>query len=270
MLIAFLVVLLLILLWLFCALPQLPTRSLHDFEGWDYAHRGLWNKEVPENSLTAFRRAADAGFGIELDVQRSSDGQLVVFHDDDLARMCGVRKPVCACSLTELRGLRLAESDETIPTFTEVLDAVGGRVPIIVEIKQGAHREDTCRKTDALLQRYPGLTCVESFDPRVVRWFRKNRPQRIRGQLTAWPGRRSVCRRNAKTVFLGLMLANVIGRPDFIAHETATDSSIFFRIARRLGAHTVAWTVKSQEEMDALRSRYELLIFDSFVPERRA
>jgi glycerophosphoryl diester phosphodiesterase len=266
MVVVFLVMVLLALLWLFCALPQLPTRSLHDFEGWDYAHRGLWDAEVPENSLAAFRRAAASGFGMELDVQLSSDGEPVVFHDDDLERMCGVRKPVSACTLTELRSLRLLDSDEAIPTFSEVLSAVNGAVPMIVEIKQCRNREDVCRKVDAMLQRYPGLACVESFDPRVVRWFRKHRPQRIRGQLTAFPTKKSVCRRTFRTCLLGSMMTNLLGRPDFIAQEHRTDRNPFFSVARKLGAWTVAWTVQSQEDMDRLRSRYDLLIFDSFVP----
>ena len=254
------------LLWLFCALPQLPTRSMHDFEGWDYAHRGLWDAYRPENTLTAFRRAVREGYGIELDVQLTADGELAVFHDDSLDRMCGVRKPLSDCTLTELRGYPLLDTAEVIPTLPEVLRVVDGAVPLIVEIKQGPHLKELCQKVDLLLQRYPGVACVESFDPRVGRWFRKNRPRRIRGQLTAFPVRKSVCKRNVKTMCLGLMLSNLVSRPDFVAQEAATDRNPFFRVMRLLGAHTVAWTVKSQEQMDSLRGRYDLQIFDSFVP----
>ena len=266
-LIAVLILIFLALLWAFLAMPQWPPRPMTAFAGRDYAHRGLWSPDgPPENSLTAFRLAAEAGFGIELDVQRTVDGELVVFHDDSLERMCGVRKPLTSCTYAELQACPLLSGDETIPTFAEVLREVAGRVPLIVEIKQGPDVAETCRLADAMLQRYPGLACVESFDPRAVRWFRKNRPQRIRGQLAAFPTRRSVCGRSAKTLMLGLMVCNVLSRPDFVAHETATDRSPFFRAVRRMGASTVAWTVRSQEEMDRLRGRYDLQIFDSFLP----
>ena len=266
MILILVLVLFLALLWLYCALPQLPTRSMHDFEGWDYAHRGLWDAYRPENSLTAFRRAVQAGYGIELDVQLTADGELAVFHDDSLDRMCGVRKLLWDCTLTELRGYPLLDTPETIPTLPEVLHTVDGAVPLIVELKQGPRPKELCRKVDLLLQRYPGAACIESFDPRIVRWFRKNRPQRIRGQLTAFPTRKSVCSRNLKTLALGLMVSHFFSRPDFVAQETATDRNPFFRAMPRLGAHTVAWTVKSQAQMDSLRNRYDLQIFDSFVP----
>ncbi|MBR5344300.1 MAG: glycerophosphodiester phosphodiesterase [Clostridia bacterium] len=264
------VILLLALLWLFCSLPHLPTRSMSDFEGWDYAHRGLWDAYRPENSLTAFRRAVQSGFGIELDVQLTTDGELAVFHDDSLDRMCGVRKLLSDCTLAELRGYPLLDTPETIPTLPEVLRTVDGAVPLIVELKQGPRSKELCRKVDLLLQRYPGTACIESFDPRIVRWFRKNRPQRIRGQLTAFPTRRSVCSKSPKTLLLGLMVCNVLSRPDFVAQEAATDRNPFFRAMHLLGAHTVAWTVRSQAQMDSLRSRYDLQIFDSFVPGENA
>ena len=95
---------------------------------------------------------------------------------------------------------------------------------------------------------------------------RKNRPRRIRGQLTAFPTKNSVCKRNTKTLMLGLMVSNLVSRPDFVAQEAATDRNPFFASMHWLGAHTVAWTVQSQEQMDSLRGRYELQIFDSFVP----
>ena len=266
-LIPVLILVFLALLWVFLALPQWPPRSLEAFAGRDYAHRGLWQPGgAPENSLAAFRRAVDAGFGIELDVQRTADGELVVFHDDTLERMCGVRKVLADCTLAELRGYPLLDSAEQIPTFADVLRTVDGRVPLIVEIKQGERIAETCRRTDALLQRYAGAACIESFDPRAVRWFRRNRPQRIRGQLAAFPGRASVCDRSFRTLLLGLMVCNVLTRPDFVAHETATDRNPFFRAVRRMGAYTVAWTVRTQAEMDRLRGRYDLQIFDSFLP----
>lgn len=255
------------LAWVYLALPQSPPRAMDAFTGRDYAHRGLWTPEgPPENSLEAFRLAAEAGFGIELDVQRTADGELVVFHDDSLERMCGLRKPLASCTLAELKGYSLLDSTQPIPLLAEALQAVGGRVPLIVEIKPGKEIQDICRKTDALLQRYTGEACVESFDPRAMRWFRKNRPGRIRGQLAAFPTRRTPRDWNTRTLLLGMMVCNAFSRPDFVAYKAATDRNPFFRAVRRMGAYTVAWTVRSQEEMDRLRDRYDIQIFDSFLP----
>lgn len=262
-----LILLALLALYLFCILPQLPKRSMSPLMGVDYAHRGLWdNKTVPENSLPAFRRAAEHGFGIELDVQGTADGALVVFHDDSLERMCGIRRSVGACTLHELQAARLLGTGEQIPTFADVLKTVHGRVPLIVEIKACANLMRVCEQVDDLLQRYPGVACIESFDPRAVRWFRKHHPQRIRGQLAFSPYRKDPLERKPKTFLLSSMVGNALCRPDFVAHEVESARHPGFWLVRKLGVRTVAWTVRSQEQMDSLRDRWDLQIFDSFVP----
>ena len=90
---------------------------------------------IPENSLPAFRRAVEAGYGIELDLHLTTDGQLVVFHDDTLDRVCGVSGRVDESSYPELQQLRLSGTDETIPLFSQVLEVVAGKIPMIVEVK---------------------------------------------------------------------------------------------------------------------------------------
>ena len=101
-------------------------RDLSDFTGKTYAHRGLHGPGVPENSLPAFRRAAQKGVGVELDVQLTRDGVPVVFHDQSLLRMCGVDRRVCDLSYEELKAYPLQGSSEVIPTFRQVLDVLGG------------------------------------------------------------------------------------------------------------------------------------------------
>ena len=101
----------------------------------DYAHRGLHNDEIPENSLAAFEAACEAGHGIELDIQLSKDGEVMVFHDYTLIRMTGKEGKVCDYTAAELKSTSLKGTDQTIPTFAEVLDLVNGRVPILVELK---------------------------------------------------------------------------------------------------------------------------------------
>lgn len=252
-------------LYLLLIRPNLPRRDIAHLRGYDYAHRGLWNAALPENSLGAFASAVESGFGIELDVHLTSDGQLAVFHDDSLLRICGTDRPIHECTMAELEAMPLKGTAWRIPTFAAVLELVDGRVPLIVEIKAGPRLEELCRKTCDMLRRYCGPCCVESFHPLVVRWFRKNAPDMIRGQLAYGLGMRKP---TALNLMVGSLVQNALGRPDFIAFEAATDGALPMRLMRRMRPHLVCWTIHSQRDMDAQRRRYDLQIFDSFVPKR--
>lgn len=158
----------LLLLYLFLIAPRMrgkPDRT--PLLGVLYAHRGLFDNDTdaPENSLPAFRKAIEAGYGIELDVQLSKDGVPVVFHDASLKRMCGVNGKVWEYSLSELKQMKLAHSDAVIPTFAEVLDAVNGKVPLIIEYKLDVPQTEVCRLVNEQLLTYPGAYCIESFHP---------------------------------------------------------------------------------------------------------
>lgn len=161
----FLIILIvLILLYVFLLIPRLPRRDMSALTKVDYAHRGLWNAQRPENSLSAFRSAVDAGYGIELDVHRTKDGVLVVHHDDNLKRVCGVDRRIAQSTLAEVRACHLSGTAEVVPTFDEVLEAVGGRVPLIVELKVEQNVDSLCSAVRERMQRYNGLWCMESFD----------------------------------------------------------------------------------------------------------
>ena len=130
----------------------------------NYAHRGLHTEDgtVPENSLPAFRAAAEAGYAVEMDVHLTADDQLVVFHDDTLERMGGVPGVIDDFTLAELRALRLGDTDCVIPTFAEALEALGGRVPLLLEVKRGHNNRRLCALTLAALRTYGGPDCVQS------------------------------------------------------------------------------------------------------------
>ena len=151
--------------------------------GKKFAHRGLWDQESPENSLTAFQKAVNAGYGIEFDIHKTCDGHVVVFHDDTLTRMCGVEGKVEQKTLAELKELRLLGTDQQIPTLEEMLALVDGRVPLLVELKGESTATGLCPVADAILSQYKGDYIIESFNPLLVRWYRKNRPDVVRGQL---------------------------------------------------------------------------------------
>ncbi len=253
-------------LYLFLIAPRFRRRPMGALGKVWYAHRGLWNDELPENSLPAFRAAVGGGFGIETDVHLTKDEQLVIFHDDWLDRMCGVHRRITDCTLEELRACRLKGTGFGIPTLDEFLDTVAARTPLLIEIKTGPRVPRLCELLNERLTRYAGAYMIESFDPRAVRWYRRHRPDILRGQLTFGLTASSAVTRNSVTRLLATQAVNALGRPDFIAVEAASDRSLPLRLVRMFRAHWVAWTVRSQSQMDQLRPRYDTQIFEGFVP----
>ena len=230
----------------------------------NFAHRGLHkrDKSVPENSIAAFERASAKGYGMELDVQLSKDGQVVVFHDDTLNRVCGVDSRVDEKTYDELKEMSLCGTDETIPLFSDVLKTVRGRGPLIVELKTGKRNKELCEKTYALLKDYCGEYCIESFNPFIVRWFRKNAPEIVRGQL-ANPPKDYNGEVNGVTAFiLGNVLLNFLARPQFIAYKIAP-KPFTVKLCEALGAMKVCWT--SHEWVN--EKNYDVVIFEFYKPK---
>lgn len=259
------VILCLFLLYLFLIMPRIfkkPDRT--PFQGIHYAHRGLFDNhsEAPENSLPAFRKAVERGYGIELDVQLSKDNELVVFHDATLKRMCGVEGNVWDYTLKELKTFKLAESSETIPSFREFLDVVDGKVPFILEYKLDRPQTEVCRLANDMLKDYKGYYCIESFHPLALVWYKKNRKDVLRGQLCEEFFRNPKYRTPALSLQSFLFL-NFLTRPDFIAYNHKHARNISRRMCRRLGALSVTYTIKTKEEYEKAKNQFELFIFDS-------
>jgi len=213
----------------------------------DYAHRGLHGGEIPENSLAAFKKAAEKGFGIELDVQLSRDGEVMVFHDYTLSRMTSDERSLADLSLDELKALRLNGTNEEIPTLREVLAVVDGRVPILVELKGEDFKCDLCPKVDEILSSYSGAYCVESFNPILISWYRKRRPEISRGILTT-----SLCRERKITPMnfvLDVMALNFLARPDFVAYDLHYPNRLAIWICKKLWrAVPFIWTPRNEAE----------------------
>ena len=244
--------------------------SADDFRGLYYAHRGLYDNYhgIPENSLAAFRRAAEKGYGAEMDVQLTKDGQVIVFHDDDLDRMCGVSGKIWDRTLAELQQLRLLDTDETVPLFTDVLDVLKhGAGPLIIELKTGPRNTELCEKTKAILDRYPGVFCIESFDPRIVLWFRLNAPEYIRGQL-AHPAENyaHIVPPRTAELLAGCCFSR-LNRPDFIAYKIGPRPARVLRM-RREGILLIAWTSHDAEK-DAQENDSVIFEYCSPLPPLR-
>ena len=266
-------VLVLTVLYLLSIMPRMTNRpDMTPFSGWLYAHRGLHDNraDAPENSMAAFQKAVEAGYGIELDVQLTRDQVPVVFHDFTLKRVCGLDKKVCELTWEELQDLRLCGSDQKIPSFAQVLKLVKGRVPLIVEYKIERFDTKVCELADALLSRYPGVYCIESFNPLGVLWYKKHRSEIFRGILSDNYVRNGD--RQFPWIFyevLHHMMFNFIVKPDFIAYNCKHYRDTARSICRSLfKAPSVAWTIKSQKELEERKRDFDLFIFDSFVPAK--
>ena len=253
----------------FILAPSQRRRRMAAWRGVSFAHRGLHGEGAAENTMSAFERACQAGFGIELDVQLTKDGELVVFHDDDLKRMTGDPRRVDEVELAELQSLDLPYG-EHIPRFEGVLARIDGRVPLLVELKNGKRNAELCEKTLALLKRYRGRYVIESFNPLIVRWFRLHARGILRGQLVS--SMENYMPQFGKGVawLLASLALNCIARPDFVAYDVEA-KFVSPRIQRALFNTPMAcWTVKKEERYEEALSMGEMPIFEGFVPEKKA
>jgi len=218
-------------------------RQKSPFMGTNFAHRGLHSRDktVPENSLEAFRLAARQGYGVELDVQLTRDGHVVVFHDATLDRVCGVEGRVDELTYGELCKLRLCGSEYGIPLLSEVLAVIRNRGPIVVELKPGKNNKELCKKTYEILSAYRGDVCIESFHPFIVAWFRFHAPEFIRGQL-AMPANKYNDQPPIMRFLLSNTLFNFLARPHFIAYDVVKKRPLCVRFAELLGAMRFCWT----------------------------
>ena len=266
------VLILLFCLWLFL------LRCRHDAPGWEklmgfrYAHRGWHDKPaIPENSLAAFRRALDKGWGAELDVHLLKDGTLAVFHDSDLRRCAGEDGDIEDLDREGLARLRLEGTEEPVPLFDEVLALFEGKAPLIIELK--SHKNNYKALTEAViarLDRYTGDYCVESFDPRVLMVLRRERPAILRGQLAMdfrpggepLPGWQRFALRN--------LLMNFLTVPDFIAYRFEDRQRLALKLCRRIwGVKEASWTLRSMDDLLSAEAAGSMPIFECFDPDQK-
>ena len=263
----FLVILLiLILIYLFLLMPRYSKK-----EEWrelckhNYAHRGLHNDKYPENTLVAYQNAIDHGFGFEFDVQRTKDDVLIIMHDFNLKRACNIDKAIVDLTYNEIKDLTVFGSEYHIPLFTEVLELVNGKVPLVIEFKQNDNNTKTCDLATPFLDNYTGKFCVESFHPLAVKWFKDKRPNWIRGQLSA-----DFTKDDTKSALLSFLLENllfsVLNRPDFVAYDVKDIRMFSFRVYRDiLKGQTALWTIQDQATFTKYKDNHDLLIFENFI-----
>lgn len=253
-------------LWMIAPAGRRPDDSA--LRGWLYAHRGLHdgNHQVAENSLEAFRRAVEAGYGMELDVQLTADDQLVVFHDQNLKRVCGVDVNLYTLTYDQLMTHRLPDGSK-IPLFSEVLRLVDGRAPMIVEVKYHHQVERIAAATLSALQAYTGPYCIESFHPLAVRYFKKHAPDVIRGELV-YCGRWNRGETSRLEHFcMKHLLPLCLTRPHFIACSVPDDHTLGMWLMKHcFHPLLAAWTIRNQATLDSVKGVYDYPIFELFIP----
>lgn len=243
--------------------------GLEALRGWSYAHRGLHGNGIPENSMTAFREALAGGYGIELDVHLLKDGNLAVIHDPSLKRTAGADVRIEDLDTEDLSQYTLEGTQETIPTFRQVLDLFEGKAPLIIELKpEGGNHAALTKAVCDMLDRYNGVYCIESFDPRCVTWLKKNRPDIIRGQLTEdFVGNPRSPLPLALKFILTHQIENFLILPDFVAYKYADRKTLSNTLVRRFwGIQGVAWTITSQADHNTAVKEGWIPIFEGFRP----
>ena len=261
-------VLILAALYLLALRGRTGHEGLEKLRGWNYAHRGLHGKGRAENSLSAFRAAVEHGYGAELDVHLLKDGGLAVIHDSVLKRTTGAEGRVEELTTGDLKHYHLEGTEDTIPTFRQVLDIFEGKAPLIIELKAENNAAALCEAACKAMEGYKGIWCMESFDPRCVLWLKKNRPDIIRGQLA------ENSFRNPKSklpwilkLILSFHLENFLTRPDFVAYDWDTRQNLSNRICRGLWKiQGVSWTLRSPADHARALTEGWIPIFEHYEP----
>jgi glycerophosphoryl diester phosphodiesterase len=228
------------------------------------AHRGYHdtNKTVWENTLSAFQRAIDRNFSIECDVHLTQDGQVVVFHDDDLKRLTGTDGFIWQRTAAELGALKIGGTDDHVPTLREMLDLVDGRVPLVIELKGiPGHDAGLVRAVGDLLKSYHGKAAIMSFDHWLIRDFARDAPG-IPVGLTASGDQLHDIEAHSS------MLAHPL---DFVSYEVDMLDNPFIEMVRdRLGLKVITWTVRTPEQVEKTFARAHQMTFEGFDPDTAA
>lgn len=256
-------------LYLLALTGRTGHKNLETLRGHRYAHRGLHGSGIPENSMAAFRAALERGYGIELDLHLMKDGNLAVIHDSSLIRTAGADVAIEDLTAEELKHYRLEGTNEAIPLFSQVLSLCAGKVPMIVELKtaKGNHAP-LVAAAKGILADYPGVYCIESFDPYCVHQVKKQWPAAIRGQLSE-----NFLKTNPKHLprilqfVMTFLLTSFLTRPDFIAYRYAHRKNLSVWLSRKLWKlQGVTWTIKRQEDLIKAVEEGYLPIFEGFTP----
>lgn len=213
-----------------------------------YAHRGLHDADIPENSLAAFAAAIERGLGIECDIRVSSDSRAMVFHDAETDRLTGHAGATANMTVGQLTALTLGQSAEHVPTLRDMLDLVAGRVPLLLELKTDGNEpvHKLCRAVRRDVEGYAGKVAVMSFDPRIGEWFASHMHDMPRGIVITEQGSRTLSGAVKRRV------QTKKAKPQFLAYDVRDLPSRFAKSYAKCGTPILSWTVKSDADVDTV------------------
>ena len=222
------------------------------------AHRGLHKgREIPENSMLAFQKAVEKNYGIELDITISKDNEIIVFHDDTLNRLCNINGNIEDFEYSFLKKLKLYETQEHIPLFSEVLDLTKNKVPLIIEIKKHKNIGILETKLCELLNNYAEEYYICSFEKEILTWFKKNKPNLKRGLIFETNLKRF--EKYNKTLFLYKYFKT---KPDFISLDYILIDSSIYEFCVKNNLPIFSWTINSKEKYKKIRKKVSGIIFE--------
>ena len=225
------------------------------------AHRGYYNnkKGIPENSVLAFKKAIDNNYLIELDVRLTKDKKLVVFHDDNLKRVCGVNKRVKDLTYKELLKYNLFDTTQKVPLFSEVIKLVNGRVPILIETKFHNRYGVLEKILINELSNYKGLYAIQSFYPLSLLWFKTNTKHIPIGLLSSnfKNNKNSLKKLIGKTLILDLFF-----KTDFISYDLKGLPNNYLSL-KKDKKKIVIWTIKNKKDYDLAKKYTDALICEN-------
>lgn len=258
--------------WTVAVKPRIFNKpDLSELRRYDYAHRGFTGNDpaVPENSKTAFQNAIDHGYGITMDVRLTRDGIPVIFADTRLERLTGASGSVENTTLADIRGLKLSGTDEEVLTLDEALKLVNGQVPVILDLQVEDDNVDSlCDEVCEAVDEYEGVFAIESMDARVLRWYKKQRNEYVRGQKTDYTYRSGSSFMSRLIDFLtSSLLINFLSEPDFISTpiDQKCNPSLFlcklvYRVPR------VSTMVRSLDDYETAKTDGASVVFDYIEP----
>ncbi|MCQ2409446.1 MAG: hypothetical protein MJ068_02745 [Clostridia bacterium] len=235
------------------------------------AHRGTHDDKFPENSLPAYAESIKNGLNIEIDVHTTKDGKLVVFHDDDLKRVCGVDKKIKDSTLEEIKLCRICGTEYQIPTLDEFLELVDGKTGILLEVK-GINPFDLSivKPVVERVKKYNGPIALQSFNFGSVGYMRRHCSLPV-GELCTWsaPGGKKF--RSWICNFMGKAWVCKFTRPDFIAYDVNACDPKFShnKWIEKWGKKLpiLFWTVTTEEKIDTASKFANNVIFEYLSPE---
>lgn len=234
------------------------------------AHRGFYNEQNPENSLGAFKRAVENDYAIELDVHQIEDGTIVVFNDETLKRLTGKDGYVNQIkSKDELKNYKLNSTKFYIPTLKEVFDLVAGQVPILIHVKN--HKTQTYNQNNLFentllteIKNYNGQVAIASFNPYVLKWFKFNAPEILRGQLSCY-FKGAKIKPITKFLLKRLAFNKRVSCPDFIIYKYDEIPNKYVKKHTK-NIPLIAWGVPSQQEYMKVAPHCDNILFENFEP----